>query len=183
MRRLATVVTGSLVLASSAGAGHALGARFDEALGASQPGIEVQATKADPYAEMRRSNGVLATDTHDAVVSALEIDDRLLAEGLIHSSIEGPIGPEDPSVTGEIRRRPRVAAAPASLTGVGPAEHPHAMQASHDAAAPLEAGDTLDAEEPLLITDRVTDAAALQPSGGWVDRCTSAFSRLFKRAR
>ena len=177
MRRLATVVTGSLVLASSSWAGHACGARFDEALGATQPGIEVQARKADPHAEMRRSHGALATDTHDAVVRALEIDDRLLAEGLIHSSIEGPIGPDDPSVTGEIRPRRRIAATPAAAS----APPTPVQQAARKPAAAAEPASGGDGEEPLLITDRVADAEALQPSGGWVDRCTSAFSRLFKR--
>lgn len=179
MRRFATVVTGSLALASSAGL--AVGARFDEALGVSTPGVVVQAAKADPHARMRENRGALATDTHDAVVSALTIDDRLLAEGLIHSTIEGPIGPDDPSVTGEIRLRPRVAAKPAPLADGEAAERARAMQASHEAAAPRESEDALDAEEPLLITDRVTDAEALQPAEGWVDRCKSAFSRMFKR--
>lgn len=181
MRRLATVVTGSLALASSAGL--AVGARFDEALGLSTPGVVVQAAKADPHAAVRGDHGALATDTHDAVVSALTIDDRLLAEGSIHSAIEGPIGPDDPSVTGEIRLRPRVAAKPAPLADGEAAERARAMQASHEAAARGEADDAFAAEEPLLITDRVTDAEALQPSQGWVDRCTSAFSRMFKRTR
>jgi len=174
------IATGSLVLSVSSSAVLAVGERFEDALGASTPGIVVQATRADPHAAVRGDHGALATDTHDAVVSALTIDDRLLAEGSIHSAIEGPIGPDDPSVTGEIRLRPRVAAKPAPLADGEAAERAHAMQASHEAAAP-EADDALDAEEPLLITDRVTDAEALQPSEGWVDRCTSAFSRLFKR--
>lgn len=179
MRRLAMIATGSLVLASSAGL--AVGERFEDALGASPSEIVVQATKADPHAAVRGDHGALATDTHDAVVSALTIDDRLLAEGLIHSTIEGPIGPDDPSVTGEIRLRPRVAAKPAPLGDGEAAERARAMQASHEAAAQVEADDPPAAEEPLLITDRVTDAEALQPSDGWIDRCKSAFSRMFKR--
>lgn len=171
------IATGSLVLASSSWAGHVFGARFDEALGATQPGIVVQARKADPHAEIRRSHGALATDTHDAVVRALTIDDHLLAEGLIHNSIEGPIGPDDPSVTGEIRPRRRIAATPAAASAAATPVQQAALKPA-TAAEPASAGD---GEEPLLITDRVADAEALQPSDGWVDRCKSAFSRLFKR--
>jgi hypothetical protein len=177
MRRFATILTGSLVLAASPWTGRAAGGSFDDALGVNTPGIVVQSHKAEPFSQLEGRHAYLATDTHDAVVDAGAIDDRLLNEGRIHSVIEGPIGQDDPSITGEIRFRPRNAVKPASAAVTSPAEQASAMLPADTAIAPF-AGSV--ENEPLLITDRVADAEAIE-STGWVDDVKSAFSRLLKR--
>ena len=178
MRQLAKVVTGSVMLAVSPwagpGAGLAQGGSFEDALGAITPGIMVQASKAEPFSQVESGHVHLATDTHDALVDDVVIDDRLLAEGLVHSTLEGPMGPDDPSITGVIRFRPRTAAKPALLPAA-------AMQPASEAAEPREPDAAVDLAEPALITDRVSEAEAIHPPAGWVDGLKAAFSRLLKR--
>lgn len=180
MSRLAKVVTGSLMLATSSWAGVAAGGSFDEALGATTPGILVESPKSQPFSSAERAHSHLATDTHDAMVNPLTIDAHLLEEGLIHNGLEGPIGPDDPSVTGEIRPRPRIVVKPAAAAVPASAE-PRATQAVFEPISSLEPGFPSEAEEPLLITDRVAEAEAIETTGGWVDRAKSAFARLLKR--
>ena len=178
MRQLAKVVTGSVMLAVSPwagpGAGLAQGGSFEDALGAITPGIMVQASKAEPFSQVESGHVHLATDTHDALVDDVVIDDRLLAEGLVHSTLEGPMGPDDPSITGVIRFRPRPAARPAVLPTA-------AMQPAGEAAEPCEPDAAVTLDEPALITDRVSEAEAIHPPAGWADGLNAAFSRLLKR--
>lgn len=161
MRRFATVVTGTLVLSASSWAGTGLvhAGSFDDALGVTGPGIVVERSKDDLAQDA--DHGCLATDTHDALVVGREIDAALLEEGLIHNEIEGPIGPDDPSVLGFVRAKPRVAAKPASLT----------IEAST-----AQAGAVSESDEPSPITDRVGDAEPIESSAGWTDKVKSAFS-------
>lgn len=163
MRRFAKVVTGTLVFSASSFAGTGLvhAGSFDEALGVTGPGIVVERSKDDP-ADADADHGCLATDTHDALVAGREIDAALLEEGLVHHEIEGPIGPDDPSVLGYVRAKPRVAAKPASLTG---------------AASTSQADTSKEGDEPSPIADRVSDAEPIESSGGWTDKVKSAFSR------
>lgn len=180
MIRSATVVTGCL-MAAAVWAGSAAADRFEDALGANGPGILVETEKAEPFVQVESGHAYLATDTHDAMVDAVEIDDHLLREGLIHSDLEGPIGPDDPSVTGEIRPRGRVAVKPASMVVPATGELAAATPGPAEANTPRAAGAVVEADEPLLITDRVAEAEAIESAGSWVDRAKSAFSRLLNR--
>jgi len=182
MRQLARIVTGSLLLAAPPWVGTAAGGSFDEALGANAPGILVESEKIAAFAEVEGGHEHLATDTHDALVGGGRIDQRLLDEGRIHRSIEGPIGPDDPSVTGEIRPRPRNAARQAAALLSGHAGQNAATQTVFEPAASQEpAPAAADPEEPLLITDRVSEAEPISAPTGWVESMRSAFSGVLKR--
>ncbi len=183
MRRLAKDVTGGLTLVAAVLVGQAAeqasAGSFDDALGAEKPGVVVQSGNPGGAAPVSQTSWAatspthLATDTQDARVDAVEIDERLLEEGLIHSELEGPIGPDDPSVTGTFRPRSRVTATPvsaktaAAVVGTG----------SDDTASQIA-----EASEPALITDRVEEAEAIPSSGNWMDNVSSAVSRFWRRA-
>lgn len=183
MRRLAKDVTGGLTLIAAVLAGQAAeqasAGSFDDALGVKKPGVVVQSGTPGGAASASRTSWAatspthLATDTQDACVDAVEIDERLLAEGLIHSELEGPIGPDDPSVTGTFRPRSRVTATPvsaktaAAVVGTG----------VDDTASRIA-----ETSEPALITDRVEEAEAIPSSGNWMNNVTSAVSRFWRRA-
>jgi hypothetical protein len=181
MIRSAIVVTGSLMLAVSSWAGQAAGGSFDDALGGSRTGVLVQADKAEPFAGVESGHVYLATDIHDAMVDAVEIDERLLEEGRIHSGLQGPIGPDDPSVTGELRPRPRAAANPSQVKRPGVVEQASVMIPLLKSAGRPETDPAADEDEPLLITDRVAEAEAIESAGSWVDKAKAAFTRLLNR--
>lgn len=182
MQRLANDVTGGVTLVAALLVGQAaeqaFAGSFDDALGANKPGVVVQSGTPGGAAPASRTSWEtaspthLATDTQDARVDAVEIDERLLVEGMIHSELEGPIGPDDPSVTGRFRPRSRVTATPVSAKTAAAAETGSDDTASRNA----------EMSEPALITDRVEEAEAIPSSGSWMDNVTSAVSRFWRRA-
>lgn len=175
MRWSVAMVTGSVLLAAAAagaGARVAEAGRFEDALGPLGAGTVVEDAQDETLASGDAPHDYLATDNRDAMVAGAEIDARLLAEGLIHSDIEGPISPEDPSVTGVMRPRARVAVNRASSTsGASEAEATPLHEASHQPPSPL--------------ADRVADAEPIESAEGegWTDKVKSAFSRLIKVSR
>jgi hypothetical protein len=175
MRWSAAMVTGSMLLtAASAGVAPRVAdaGRFEDALGPLGAGTVVEDVKDETSASVDAPHDYLATDTRDAMVAGAEIDARLLAEGLIHSTIEGPIGPEDPSVTGQIRPRARAAVNRASsASGASAAQATPLHEASH--------------QPPSQIADRVAEAEPIESAAeeGWTDKVKSAFSRLMQGSR
>ncbi len=181
MRWSAAMVTGSMLLtAASAGVAPRVAdaGRFEDALGPLGAGTVVEDVKDETSASVDAPHDYLATDTRDAMVAGAEIDARLLAEGLIHSTIEGPIGPEDPSVTGQIRPRARAAvnrasasSAASEVSGARPAQATPLHEASH--------------QPPSQIADRVAEAEPIESAAeeGWTDKVKSAFSRLMQGSR
>ena len=175
MRWSAQFVTGSFLLGASSWAGLAMGVSFDEALGLRSRGVVVQGGQGE--AASREGPQHLATDTPDALVSGAEIDEQLLAQGLVHEEIEGPIGSDDPSVLGYVRVKPRIAVHPVTATV------PLATsKAEAEPASASEAGHAADASEPALITDRVSDAEEIESSAGWFDEVKASMTRMFRRS-